>query len=56
MPFRAEGGGKRVFPLGVYTETFCAETHVPFRAEGGEKRVFSLGVYTEMGAYRRGKR
>ena len=51
VPFRAEGGAKRVFALAVYGKVFGAPmygatfTHVPFRAEGGAKRVFALAVY-----------
>ena len=51
MPFRAEGGAKRVFALAVYGKVFVVpmlgapSTFVPFRAEGGAKRVFALAVY-----------
>ena len=51
MPFRAEGGAKRVFALAVYGKVFGApmfgapSAFVPFRAEGGAKRVFALAVY-----------
>ena len=51
VPFRAEGGAKRVFALAVYGKVFVSpmlgapSTFVPFRAEGGAKRVFALAVY-----------